>query len=243
MIAALPPPPPAHVEIRHLAPHPRLWLSADGRAHTPSLSVLRERTQDPGASRAWSTIQASRAIQYRALVHLLTGDGPDLAEIVEQFRPVRDPHRLGAQALAYDWLYPSLDEAQRQQLARLLLDSADAAWQRTYARLPEFLHNIPNTATAAQCLAALAVADEFPDRAQSVFDRGWGHQREILRCTGDGDAHPDRLKPARQPIPLRDGGRNLVFGAAALVPASRASLPSDPIPLRPTPIWRPTGTR
>lgn len=203
MIAALPPPPPAHVEIRYLAPHPRLWLSADGRAHTPSVSALRERAQEPGAARAWSTIQASRAIQYRALVYLLTGDGPGLAEIVEQFRPIADPHRLAAQALAYDWLHPRLSEAQRQELARLLLDSADAAWERTYARLPEFLHNIPNTATAAQCLAALAAADEFPDRAQSVFDRGWGYQREVLRCTGDGDAHLDRLNPI---YPLAGGG-------------------------------------
>ncbi|MCJ7821699.1 MAG: hypothetical protein MUQ26_01225, partial [Armatimonadetes bacterium] len=203
VIAAMPPPPPAYVEIAHLAPHPRLWVSSDGRANTPSVNTLRTRAQDPGAARAWSVIEESSGIQYRALVYLLTGNGPDLAEVVEQFRPVRDPHRLAAQALAYDWLYPSLDEAQRQELARLLLDSADAAWERNYARLPEFLHNIPNTATAAQCLAALAAADELPDRAQSVFDRGWRYQREIPRCTSDGDANLDRLNPI---YPLAGGG-------------------------------------
>ena len=203
MIATMPPAPPAHIEIRHLAPHPRLWISADGRAHTPSVSLLRKRMQEPGAARTWSAIQGSRGIEYRALVYILTGDPSVLAQTVEQFQPVADAHRLAAQAFAYDWLYPGLNGAQRQELARLLLASADAAWERTYASLPEFLHNIPNTATAAQCLAALAVADEFPDRAQSVFDRGWRYQREILRCTGDRDAHPDPLNPI---YPLAGGG-------------------------------------
>jgi hypothetical protein len=203
VIAIIPPPPPAHIEIVHLAPHPRLWISADGRAHTPSLGLLRKRMQESGAARSWSVIQASRAIQDRALVYLLTGDPSVLAQAVEQFQPVRDPHRLAAQALAYDWLYQGLNEGQRHKLAELLLASADAAWERTYARLPELLHNIPTTATAAQCLAALAAADEFPDRAQSVFDRGWRYQREIVRCTGDRDDRADRLNPI---YPLAGGG-------------------------------------
>jgi len=202
-VIATMPPPPAHIEIRPLAPHPRLWISADGRAHTPRVSLLRERIHEPGAARAWSIIQASPGVQYRALLYLLTGDPSVLAQTVAQFQPVADAHRLAAQALAYDWLWVGLNEAQRQELARLLLASADAAWERTYASLPEFLHNIPNTATAAQCLAALAAADEFPDRAQSVFDRGWRYQRETLRCTGDCDPHLDRLNPI---YPLAGGG-------------------------------------
>jgi hypothetical protein len=199
----MPPPPPAHVEIRHLAPHPRLWVSVDGRAQSPRLDQLRKRVQDAGAARAWSAIQESHGVQHRALVYLLTGDAFALAESVEQFRPVSDPHRLAAQALSYDWLYQGLNEGQRQELAKLLLASADAAWERRYARLSELLHNIPTTATAAQCLAALAVADEFPDRAQAVFDRGWPYQRELLRCTGDGDPPLDDLNPV---APLSGGG-------------------------------------
>ncbi len=199
MTITLPPPPPAYVEIRHLAPHPRLWVSADGRAHMPTVALLRGRMQ----SEAWSVIQEARGIEFRAMVCLLTCDPSALAQTVEQFQPARDPHRLISQSFAYDWVYAGLDEAKRQELARLLLDSADSAWERRYASLPEILHNIPNTATAAQCLAGLAAADEFPDRAQAVFDRGWRYQRETLRATGDSERRLDALNPI---YPLAGGG-------------------------------------
>ena len=203
VITAPPPPPPAHIEIHHLPAHPRLWISIDGRAHSLTVPQLQARRQEPGAARAWSAIQEASGVDARALVYLLTGDASVLPQAVEQFRPTTDPHRLAAQALAYDWLYPGLGEAQRRELAALLLASADAAWERSYARLPEFLHNIPSTATAAQCLAALAAADEFPDRAQSVFDRGWSYQRETIRCTGDPDPPSGTLNPI---YPLAGGG-------------------------------------
>lgn len=203
MIAAMPAVPPPRIEIRHLAPHPRLWISTDGRAGSPTVAALRQRLQQAGAPRAWSVVLSAPGLDARALIYLLTGDPSVLAQAVGQFRSAADPHRLMTQAFAFDWLYVGLSEAQRHELARLLLDSADSAWERSYARLPEILHNIPNTATAAQCLAALAAANEFPDRAQAVFDRGWRYQRETVRSTGDRDPHPDALNPV---YPLFGGG-------------------------------------
>ncbi len=199
----MPPPPPAYVEIRHIAPHPRLWISVDGSAGSPTVAVLRQRMQEPGAAGAWAAIQASPGIESRALVYLLTGDRSVVAPAVEQFRSGSDPRRLIAQAFAYDWLYPELSEAQRQELAQLLLDSAEAAAGRPYADVAEITNNNPNTTTAAQCLVALAVADELPDRAQAMFDRGWRYQRELIRCTGDREPSPDPLNPAH---PLTGGG-------------------------------------
>lgn len=204
MTIALPPPPPAHIEIRPLPSHPRLWISADGRAHSLSLPVLRARTQDPAAARSWSVIQSSRGIEFRALAHLLTGDPAALSEAVALFRPNAGADRLISQALAYDWLYPKLSEAQRQELAPQMLASAETATaRRAYSDVSEITNNNPDVVTAAQCLVALAVADELPDRAQALFDRGWQYQRELIRCTGDREGSPDRLNPAH---PLEGGG-------------------------------------
>jgi len=203
MTAVLPPPPPPHVEIRHLAPHPRLWISAEGRGGAPTVKELQARREQPRSARAWSVIRESRGIEYHALVYLLTGDAEVLAQTVAQFQTAGDPHRLMAQALAYDWVYQGLTEAQRKELAAQLMDSADAAWTRRQASLPEFLHNIPNTATAAQCMAGLAAADELPDRAQAAFDRGWKYQRETVRLTGDRDPKANPLNPI---YPLYGGG-------------------------------------
>ena len=50
MIATLPPPPPAQIEIRHLDQHPRLWISSGGRAQAPTVALLRARMQAPGSA-------------------------------------------------------------------------------------------------------------------------------------------------------------------------------------------------
>lgn len=203
MIFVMPPPPPAHIEIRHLPAHPRLWISAEGRAHSLTVSELQARREDPGAARAWSVIQEARGVDCRALVYLLTGDQAALTQALEQFRPGTSPNRLIAQAFAYDWLHAGLSETQRKELAQQMLASAEAATGRQYADVWEIVNNMPDSVTAAQCLVALATADEFPDRAQAIFDRGWRYQRELLHCTGDQEAHPDPLNPVH---PLVGGG-------------------------------------
>lgn len=203
MTANMPPPPPARIEMRQLPPHPRLWISADGRGGSPTVAQLRARREDPKAAPAWAAIQEGRGAESRALVYLLTGEEAALMQAVERFRASTSPNRLIAQALAYDWLHAGLSEAQRKELAEQLLAGAEATTERESAGLFEILHNIPDTATAAQCLVALATADEFPERAQAVFDRGWRYQRELLRLTGDQEAEPDPLNPIH---PLAGGG-------------------------------------
>jgi hypothetical protein len=199
----MPPAPPPHIEIRHLPPHPRLWLNTDGRGGAPTVEELRKRTQRPGAARAWSVIAAHDGIESRALVYLLTGDQQAFTEAVAQFEPVRHHYPLRAMALAYDWLYAGLSDGQRREYAKLLLDSAEAAWGARYASLPEILHNYPNSYSAGIGLAALAAADEYPERAQEIFDRAWRYQSVAVTLTGDRDPRADPLNPV---YPLFGGG-------------------------------------
>ncbi len=191
------------VTMSGLAPHPRLWISAEGRGGAPTPDELKRRAANPGAERFWSLIRGSDRIDHVALVYLLEGDKALLEQAVQKFKQTSSWESLCQQSLAFDWLYQGLGEEDRRRIAGVLLDSAEAIQGRNQAGLRHQWHNIPIRYTAAACVAALAAADELPARAQACFDWGWEYHRETYLSAGDYDPKPDRLNP---PYPLLGGG-------------------------------------
>jgi hypothetical protein len=191
------------ISLSKLAAHPRLWVSAQGRGGAPTPAALKRRAENPEAARFWSEIAGSDRIEHLALVYLLTGDRNAFEQAVGKFEKTTSSDLLSREALAFDWVYEGLNEGERKRIAGLLLESAEEMQGRGYASLRHQWHNIPCRYTAAMCVAALAAADEFPERAQACFDWGWEYQRENYLSAGDYDARPDALNPR---YPLLGGG-------------------------------------
>jgi hypothetical protein len=121
------------------AEHPRLLVT--------SADLPRLKAQAAAYPDEWARMQdaalweagdpgygAARALRTASLVYLITGEEKYLTHIVEMADDVAKNHRMDTyatpealfgMALAYDWCYPALTEAQRAEIADAMLRMAD----------------------------------------------------------------------------------------------------------------------
>ncbi|MBW7998152.1 MAG: hypothetical protein FVQ81_16600 [Candidatus Glassbacteria bacterium] len=164
--------------------HPRLYLSVEGAEHVLSLAQVRSRARSPRFRQTLARAGASSNPSERAFVYLVSGDTSGLAVVRAALeRNVSSYTQLMDRALAFDWAYGGLSDAERKKYAAGLIESARAVGRRY--RIPTVYHNMCRGRNMGQGLAMLAAWEDAPGAAgyEGLVTRELG---EFLELTGDG---------------------------------------------------------
>jgi hypothetical protein len=164
-------------------PHPRLYISLQPTDKVPGLETLRARIRKAEYARAWDRVKNSKSAADRALVFLVTGDTVGISVVRKALsETVKNYNFLAEHALAYDWAYGALDEKERKEFARRLMDSAEAV-ARQYS-IPTAYHNMCRGRHMAQGMAMLAAWHEDP-RAEKLLPQVEKEMQWLLEVLAD----------------------------------------------------------
>ena len=118
-------------DISNLPPHPRLWLG--GVKDAPGYidpNALAERARTHPAE--FALLKDSRLIDGQALYAMVAADKEAFARVVSELKSfkVNDGHSFYPYVLAFDWVAPSLSDADRKEIARHVGDIAEVVQGR-----------------------------------------------------------------------------------------------------------------
>jgi hypothetical protein len=172
-------------DISKLPPHPRLWIggvsTAAGYIDPAKLAERAKARPDD-----FALLTSTSDVNSQALAAAVSGDKAAIDKVAAKIKTMNVTRGEGMEqaALAFDWIAPSLSEADRKALATHLGDMLPKVEPSLATRFNS-LDNNPMRRAMGIGLAALAIADDDP-RAAEYFKQANALMEEFISETGDG---------------------------------------------------------